>query len=91
MDNWIELINGPMRSEMLQLEVLFHKMIEALPLITFSAIVIFFSTVVLLAELDCMFLTDKESQTREQHPDSTRDKYSQQSAKYFLNDTNAAA
>jgi len=98
MDNLTELINGPMRSEMLQLEVLFHRMIETIPLITFSAIVISFGLVILLAVLDCMFLKDNESQLinkeykkEEQYHNSTRDGYSQQATSFYLNDTNAAA
>lgn len=98
MNTWTEMINGPLRSEMLQLEILFQKMMESIPLITFSAIAMFFVLLGLLAALDCIFLrdkdsqmTNKESQTEEQYPNSSRDKYSQQATRYLLNDTNAAA
>ena len=90
MDPWTELINGPLRSEMLQLELLFQKMILSIPLIVISVISIFFGLLLLLAAFDYIFLGDKNlHQTKE--VSKPAEQYPQPATRLLLNDTNAAA
>jgi len=51
MDTWTELIDGPIKSELLQSEMLFQKMIDFIPLIALFAVIMFFGLVGLLAVL----------------------------------------
>ena len=90
MNTWNELINGPLRSEMLQLELLFQKMIESIPLIAVSAIAIFFGLLLLLAAFDRMFLEDKDLQLTKEIS-KPAEQYPQPATRLLLNDTNAAA
>ncbi|MFC1792769.1 hypothetical protein ACFL3Q_04200 [Planctomycetota bacterium] len=98
MNTWIELINEPLKSEIVQLELLSWEVIDSLPFVIVYAIPILFGVMMLLAVLDCLFLEDKDlpqsyqgSKTGEKHPGPSRDSFSQPATRLFQNDTNAAA
>lgn len=90
MDPWTELINGPLKPEMLQLELLFQEMIESIPLIAISAIAIFFGLVGLLGVVDYISSEDRDLQQSNEGCE-TEEKYPQPATRLLLNDTNAAA
>jgi hypothetical protein len=89
MDTWTELINGPMSSETLQIEKLFHEMIRSIPLIAVSAIAIFFGLMGLLTVLDYMFLKNKDL-LRSNKVYKTKEQHKLPATMFLLSDTNAA-
>ncbi|MFC1795054.1 hypothetical protein ACFL3Q_15885 [Planctomycetota bacterium] len=98
MNSWIELINEPIKSEILQLELLSQEVIESLPFVIVYAIPILFGVIMLLAALDCMFLEDRDntqsciaSKTGKEDPAASKDNFSQAATRFLQNDTNAAA
>lgn len=98
MNTWIELINEPMKSEILQLELLSQEVIESLPYFIVYAIPILFGVIMLLATLDCMFLEDRSllqsrniAKTGNKDHGPSRDSFSQPATRLLQNDTNAAA
>jgi hypothetical protein len=98
MHTWFELINGPIRSEMLQLELLCREVIESLPAVIIYAVPILFCTVWLLVALDCMLAEGKDMpQSIDQHKitercyGSFRDRSSQPATRLLQKDSAAAA
>jgi hypothetical protein len=60
MNTWIELINGPIWSQMLQMDLLCQKAIESLLSFTLCAIPTLFGVMGLLVVMDSMFLENED-------------------------------
>jgi hypothetical protein len=60
MNTWIELINGPIWSQMLQVDLLCQKAIESLLFFTLCAIPILFGVMGLLVVIDRTLLEDED-------------------------------
>ena len=60
MNTWIELINGPIWSQMFQMDLLCQKAIESLLVFTLCAIPILFGVMGLLVVMDSMLLEDED-------------------------------
>jgi len=62
MNTWIELINGPIWPQMLQMDLLCQKAIESLLFFTLCAIPILFGVMGLLVVMDSILLEDEDLQ-----------------------------
>jgi hypothetical protein len=98
MNTWIEMINGPMRSEMLQFELLCQEVIVSVLFVLVYAIMILFGIAWLLAALDCIFAKGKDmTESQDQHKTGerchglSRNKFSQTAARLSKNNTGVAA
>ena len=97
MDTWIELISEPMRSEMLQLELLCRDVIESLPAIICGMLVLCCAFWLLVA-LGCMLQEgkhlpqpDEACKTAEQYHGLSGNRFSQTATRLPQDRTSAAA
>jgi hypothetical protein len=98
MNFWIELINGPIRPEILQVELLYKEVIVSVLFVIVYAVPIIFGIAWLLAALDCLFAKGRDmTQSQDQHKTVERchglsgSKFSQAAARLSQNDTGVAA
>jgi hypothetical protein len=98
MNTWIEMINGPIGSEMIQLELLWQEVIVSLLYVIVYANLILFSIAWLLAAVDCVFakgrdMTESQNQnkTGKRHHGLSGSKFSQAAARLSRNNTVVAA
>ena len=98
MNIWIELINGPMRPEILQVELLYKEVIVSVLFVIVYAVPIIFGITWLLAALDCLFAKGRDmTESQDQYKTGERchglsgSKFSQAAARLSKNDTGVAA
>ena len=68
MNSWMELIDGPVRPEILQLELLWQEVIVSVLFVIVYASLILFGIAWLLAALDCIFAKGRDmAQSQDQY------------------------
>lgn len=97
MDTWIELMSEPMRSEMLQLELLCRDVIESLPVILCGIMVVCCAFWLLVA-LDCMLRerrhlpqSHEACETGQRYDGLSGERFSQTATRFSQDQTSAAA
>ncbi len=98
MNIWIELIHGPMRPEIIQVELLYKEVIVSVLFVIVYAVPIIFGIAWLLAAVDCIFVEGRDmTHSQDQHKTGerchglSRKKLSQTAARLSKNNAGVAA